>query len=69
LISSAGHPALIYNAWEDGRFTLLTCAEHLAELRAALQKPKIAELIRPHKAGRLVNQIERLAGTSAVCRV
>ena len=38
LISSAGHPAAIYGAWEDGKFTLLTCAEQLDELRATLQK-------------------------------
>jgi putative PIN family toxin of toxin-antitoxin system len=51
LISSAGYPAAIYDAWEDGKFTLLTCAEHLDELRATLQKPRIAELIKPHRAG------------------
>ena len=61
LISAAGHPFAIYDAREDGKFTLLTCAEHLDELRATLQKPRIAELIKPHKAGRLVNQIKNLA--------
>lgn len=61
LVSSAGNPAIIYDAWEDGRFTLLTCDEHLDELRATLQKPRIAELIKPYTAGRLVNQIKRLA--------
>jgi uncharacterized protein len=61
LISPTGHPAAIYDAWEDGKFTLLTCAEHLDELRATLQKPKVAELIGPHKAGRLVNQVRKLA--------
>lgn len=61
LIAPAGNPAAIYNAWEQGRFTLLTCAEHLEELRATLQKPRIADLIKPHKAGRLVNQIKKLA--------
>jgi hypothetical protein len=61
LIAPAGNPAGIYNAWEHGKFTLLTCAEHLDELRATLQKPKVAELIKPHKAGRLVNQIKKLA--------
>src|SRR5882724_10807925 len=61
LIAPAGNPAAIYNAWEQGRFTLLTCAEHLDELRATLQKPRVAELIRPYKAGRLVNQIKKLA--------
>ena len=61
LISPAGHPAAIYDAWEDGKFTLLTCAEHLDELRATLQKPGVAELIKPHQAGRLVNQVRKLA--------
>lgn len=61
LISPSGFPAAIYGAWEDGRFTLLTCDEQLDELRATLQKPAIARLVQPHKAGRLVNQIGRLA--------
>ena len=61
LIAPAGNPAAIYNAWEQGRFTLLTCAEHLDESRTTLQKPKVADLIKPHKAGRLVNQIKKLA--------
>lgn len=61
LIVPAGNPAAIYSAWEHGKFTLLTCAEHLDELRATLQKPKVANLIKPYKAGRLVNQIKKLA--------
>lgn len=35
--------------------------EHLDELRATLQKPKVASLIKPYKVGRLVNQIKKLA--------
>jgi uncharacterized protein len=61
LIVPAGNPAAIYNAWEQGKFTLLTCAEHLDELHATLQKPKVANLIEPYKAGRLINQIKKLA--------
>ena len=30
-------------------------------MRATLQKPRVADLIKPHNAGRLVNQIKRLA--------
>jgi len=51
LIAPSGNPAAIYNAWEQGKFTLLTCGEHLDELRAALQKPRAADLIKPYKAG------------------
>jgi putative PIN family toxin of toxin-antitoxin system len=61
LIASSGPPAAVINAWLDGRFTLLTCTEHLDELRATLLKPRAAELIQPHRAGRLVNQIRALA--------
>jgi len=61
LIAPAGCPAAIYNAWEYDRFTLLTCAEHIAEVRATLRKPSIAPLIEPYKAGRLINQIKKLA--------
>jgi len=61
LISPSGYPAAIYDAWEDGKFTLLTCAEHLEEVGATLRKPRVARLIKPHHAGRLVNQIRELA--------
>jgi putative PIN family toxin of toxin-antitoxin system len=61
LIAPAGKPAAIYNAWVERRFTLLTCAAHLDELLATLEKPRVAELVKPYNAGRLVNQIKRLA--------
>jgi len=61
LITPTGNPAAIYNAWERSDFTLLTCEQQLEELRATLHKAEIAELIRSHRAGRLVNQISELA--------
>ena len=61
MITSAGKPAAIVNSWLDGKFTLLTCAAHVDELRSTLQKPRVAELIKPHKAGRVVDQIKKLA--------
>ena len=61
LIAPAGRSAAIIDAWLDGKFTLLACATHLDELRSTLQKPRVAELDKPHKAGRLVNQIRQLA--------
>jgi uncharacterized protein len=61
LIAAAGNPAAIVNAWLDGKFTLLTCHEQDEELRATLSKPNLAALIKPHKAGRVVNQIRKLA--------
>jgi hypothetical protein len=61
LIAPAGKPAAIYDAWEDGKFTLLTCAAQLDELGSTLHKPRVGELIKPYKAGRLVNQVKKLA--------
>ena len=61
LMIQTGNPAVIYRAWQEGHFTLLTCAEHLDELRATLRKPAIAERIRPYKAGGMVNDIKELA--------
>ena len=61
LMIHTGNPAAIYRAWQEGRFTLLTCAEHLDELRATMRKPAIAERIKPYKAGGLVNEIRELA--------
>lgn len=61
LIVPTGQPAAIIRMWLDGKFTLLTCATHVNELRATLHKPRVADLIEPHKAGRLVNQVRKLA--------
>ena len=61
LMVQTGHPGTVYRAWQEGYFTLLTCAEQLDELRATLRKPAIAERIRPYRAGRLVNEMKELA--------
>jgi uncharacterized protein len=61
LIAPSGNPAAIYDGWESGKFTLLVCEEQLEELRATLHKPRVGDLIKPYRAGRLVNQIKRLA--------
>ena len=63
LMIQTGNPAAIYRAWQEGRFTLLTSAEHLDELGATLRKPAIAERIKPYKAGGLVNELKELADT------
>jgi putative PIN family toxin of toxin-antitoxin system len=63
LLVQLGHSAVIYRAWHEGHFTLLTCAEQLDELKATLHKPAIAARIKPYKAGRLVNALKGLAET------
>ena len=61
LLVQTGYPAKIYQAWSEGEYTLLTCSEQLDELRETLHKPTIAALIKPYKAGRLVNDIKAFA--------
>jgi putative PIN family toxin of toxin-antitoxin system len=61
LLAQSGHPAAIYRAWQQRYFTLLVCAQQLEELRATLHKPAVAARIKPHRAGRLVNQLKELA--------
>jgi uncharacterized protein len=34
MITSSGQPAAIVDAWLDGKFTFLTCAAQIDELRA-----------------------------------
>jgi putative PIN family toxin of toxin-antitoxin system len=61
LMIHTGNPAAIYRAWQEGKFILLTCAEHLDELGATLRKPQIAERIKPYRSGGLVNEIREFA--------
>jgi uncharacterized protein len=61
LLAQSGIPGAIYRAWADGAFTLLTCRRQLDELRSTLRKPLLAVRIRPHHAGRMVNELRRLA--------
>ena len=61
LMIQTGNPATIYRAWQQRHFILLTCAEHLEELRTTLRKPAISERIRPYRAGGLINEINKLA--------
>lgn len=61
LLSPGGVPALILRTWFAERFILISHALQLDELRDVTRRDKIRALIRPHAAGRLVNQIVRLA--------
>src|SRR3546814_4384625 len=51
----------LIDAWLDDRFTLISHALQLDELRDVSRRDKIRALIRPSEAGRLVNQIAAIA--------
>jgi len=61
LISPSGIPARLIDAWLDRKFTLVSHAIQLDELREVTRRDKIRALVRPFEAGRLINQIAVIA--------
>jgi uncharacterized protein len=61
LISPAGPPAAIYEAWRHSRFELFTWLEQLDELARVTRYPGIRPFITPAEAGRMLNQVRGLA--------
>ena len=61
ILSPAGTPARLIEAWLDERFILVSHALQLEELRDVTRRDKIRALIKPAVAGRLINQIALLA--------
>ena len=58
LLVQSGPPGTIFRTWIEGGFTLLICQAQLDEMRETLRKPSIAARIRPHDAGRLMNDLK-----------
>lgn len=61
LLSPGGVPAVVYNAWIEGRFTLLTSRAQLAELKTTLRKPGLKAYVTRADAGKLVNELQLFA--------
>ena len=61
LISPAGIPARLIDAWLDRKFTPVSPALQLDELREVTRRDKMRALVRQFEAGRLVNQIAAIA--------
>lgn len=61
LIASGSPPARLVNAWLDGRFTLVSHGLQIEEFREVSRREKITALIRPSRAGRLINRIAAIA--------
>jgi uncharacterized protein len=59
LISPDGPPARVYDAWQEGRFRVATCAEQIEELRRASRYPKLREILKPHLVGKMLNTLQR----------
>lgn len=54
-------PYQLVTLWRQGRFTLLTSAEQLDELRRVTRYPKIRARLTPALAGRLINDLKSVA--------
>ena len=57
LISAGSPPDLVYRAWREKRFTLVTSKTQLVELRRASRYPKLAKLVPSREFGSLVNRL------------
>jgi predicted nucleic acid-binding protein len=54
-------PDHIYEAWRQGRFELVSCERQVQEINRVSRRPALRQRLRPAEAGRLVNEIRRLA--------
>jgi len=57
VMSPRGVPHLIWSAWKEGEFTLITSSIQIEELRRVLNYPKIRKRIPPSKASSILNNI------------
>ncbi len=61
LITRGTPPDQLYEAWRDGRFTLITSELQIEELRRITRRQGVRFRIHPAEAGRMVNDLKRLA--------
>lgn len=61
LMTRGTPPDRLYEAWRDGRFTLLTSELQIEELRRVTRREGVRFRINPAEAGRLVNDLRHMA--------
>jgi uncharacterized protein len=61
LLSGTSLPAHLMTLWREGRFDLLTSSDQLDELIRVTRYPKIRERLTPALAGRLINDLRKVA--------
>jgi len=57
MIATGSPPDVIYRAWREKRFTLVTSKAQLAELRRASRYPKLRKLVPARDFGALINRL------------
>lgn len=62
LMVQTSPPAIAYQAWVGGAFTLLSCEYQIEELRRTFSKPALVPArIRSYEAGRMINDLRAFA--------
>lgn len=61
LITKGSPPDLLYEAWRDGRFSLVTSDIQIDEIRRVTRREAVRLRIHPAEAGRMVGDLRRLA--------
>ena len=61
LITRDTPPDKLYQAWRDGRITLITSEPQIDEIRRVTRRVGVRLRIHPAEAGRMVNDLRRLA--------
>lgn len=61
LITKDTPPDMLFTAWQEGRFILVTSAPQLEELERVLLYPKLQKFIKPAEARFLVDTIRAVA--------
>jgi hypothetical protein len=61
LITRGTPPDQLYEAWRDGRFTLVSSELQIEEIRRVTLRDGVRFRIHPAEAGRMVNDLRRLA--------
>ncbi len=61
LFSKTSLPNYLIVHWREGRFDLLTSTEQLDELMRVTRYPRIRERLAPALAGRLINELRKVA--------
>lgn len=58
LISPHGFPNLIYRAWCENQFDLVTSNTQLDELKRASRYPKFKAILQPYEVGSMINTLQ-----------
>ncbi len=66
LIAPQGRPDVIYRAWRDAKFELLTSAAQIDELRRVSRYPKLKAILPAHRVGTMINELRRTSMLEAL---